>query len=183
MYIIGRKRKRKREREMDVRLSLYCIYIYVYVYLSLLAIKQTRQQLADTVDKLVLKSPHDISVRKDRYSCGRCQDSFSKKDPMLKAWLSSACVHAGNIVCNRPTPILNEFMHVGNQTIHFTHRMTVHKGFVYCRKCGCKRGTNQVRKLAKPYGPPGKYGLQTLRAIHFHDKLPPGMAEWPDGGA
>ena len=59
------------------------------------------------------------------------------------------------------------------------HELDLYKGFVCCSKCGCKRGANQVRKLAKPCSPPGLSGIRTLEAIQ-NGKLPPGLNAWPD---
>ena len=54
----------------------------------------------------------------------------------------------------------------------------MYKGFVYCGKCGYRRGANQVRKLSRPCAPPGLPGIRTLEAIR-DGKLPPGLEEWP----
>ena len=85
---------------------------------------------------------------------------------MLKPFLQEKYLHC-------------KFMHVGNQFIHHSHRIHTYKGFVYCGKCGHKKGTNQMRILAKPCAPPAISGLRTLEAIQL-GSLPPGMSEWPD---
>ena len=45
-----------------------------------------------------------------------------------------------------------------------------------------KNGNNQVRRLAKPCGPPGSPGLRNLEAIRL-GRLPPDLLEWPDEGS
>ena len=52
------------------------------------------------------------------------------------------------------------------------------KGFVYCGRCGYRKGAKLVKKLAKPCTPPGSLGIRTLEAIR-DGKLPPGLDEWP----
>ena len=100
-------------------------------------------------------------------------------DPLFKDWVASACVEFESEGHCRPEPIMNYFLHVGNQSVHHTHRLSIYKGFVYCGRCGYRKGTNQVRKLAKPCAPPGLAGVKTLSAIQ-DGKLPPGLTAWPD---
>ena len=66
-------------------------------------------------------------------------------------------------------------LHVGNQCVHYSHTLAVHRGLVYCSKCGYKGGANQVRKLTKPCAPSGVRNLKAVR----DGKLPPGLEEWP----
>ena len=82
--------------------------------------------------------------------------------------------------CNVITggPLHDKFIHVGNQFVHHSHKLNMFKGFVYCGKCGYRRGATQVRLLAKPCSPPGLAGIRTLEAIR-DGKLPPGLEEWP----
>ena len=107
-------------------------------------------------------------------------NSFSDTDPLFKKWVVSACTgaHVSTSSHSRPEPIDEKFIHVGNQFVHHSHKLNMFRGFVYCGKCGYRKGANQVRKLAKPCSPPGLYGIQTLEAIR-DGQLPPGLNEWP----
>ena len=123
------------------------------------------------------ESKHQIVQTGERLHCVKCLNSFTIKDPSMLHWLAGTCVE---VVCtDRPKPIDN-FLHVGNKYTHHTHKIKVHKGLVYCARCG-GRATTQLRLLARECVPPRprSYGSLTLRAIN-NDALPPGLDKWPD---
>ena len=70
-------------------------------------------------------------------------------------------------------------IHVGNQSIRHTHPLAIHRGLVYCKKCGNRKGDGIVKKLAKACRPPTVYERATLQAIS-DDKLPPKLDCWPE---
>ena len=111
----------------------------------------------------------------DRVTCNSCRESFTVKDPAFQPWLAGQCFP---IPCtDRPMPI-SGLIHVGNRYAHYTHKLKIHKGFVYCAKCG-SRATDQMRLLSRPCRPPRSYGKATIRAI-LSDRLPPGLTNWPE---
>ena len=79
---------------------------------------------------------------------------------------------------SRPSLINNDMVHIGNQYVHHTHKIGIHRGFVYCKKCGGRKGTAVIKKLASACAPPSATGKQTLHAISC-GRLPPGVGEWP----
>ena len=121
------------------------------------------------------ESNHDIISLGDRINCRRCRESFLVKDPAFQPWLAGICHPVPST--DRPMPIQG-LIHVGNQYTHYTHRLKIHRGLVYCAKCG-SRATEQMRLLSRKCRPPRKYGKDTLRAINA-DCLPPGLVEWPE---
>ena len=147
----------------------------------------SEKELKPTIDEIVENSKHTLVHENGRYNCTVCNSSFKSTDKLFKEWVGSPCTDfhmppAFNYSHSKPAPINCKFMHVGNQFIHHSHRIHTYKGFVYCGKCGYKKGDNQVRMLAKPCGPPGSSGLRNLEAIRL-GRLPPGMLEWPDEGS
>ena len=128
----------------------------------------------------VNESAHIIETDGDKISSTACHNSFNKKNKALQHWLASACVSEHIPSSNRPTPIENHMIHVGNQNIHSTHKLSVHRGLVYCSKCGCRKGTF-IKNLARACEPPRSYGMGTLQAI-AQDRLPPQLDNWPDEG-
>ena len=138
------------------------------------------KELKPNLEQLVNNSKHIIIPNDGRYTCKICLSSFSHSDPELKTWLRSACTGSSftTLSHDRPNPINEKFIHVGNQYIHVTHKLCNYKGFVYCGKCGYRKGSNQVRNLAKPCAPPGSFGAATLKAIQ-QGRLPPRLHSWP----
>ena len=51
-----------------------------------------------------------------------------------------------------------------------------HRGLVYCKVCGARAGSNQIRLLGAQCSPPGTGGSAVLRAIGLGRK-PPGVTE------
>ena len=137
---------------------------------------RTPKELATSLDTKIVESKHDIWRVADRLHCRQCMESFKVSDSSLVPWLASTCIHIPS--SSRPTPIMNNMLHVGNQIIHFTHALSVHRGLVYCSKCGSRKAADVLKKLAHPCEPPSIYGKATLKAI-LADKLPPNLDAWP----
>ena len=134
---------------------------------------KTVKEEEKTLQQKCEESKHQLQREGERMTCTVCMDSFLVKDASFLHWLAGSCV-ASHDAGNR---IQNKSLHVGNQFVHFTHELRDHRGFVYCKKCGC-RSTTLIKLLAKPCQPPGQYGDYTLKCIR-EDRLPPGLSEWP----
>ena len=137
---------------------------------------RTPKELAQDLDTILDASKHSIVRNNGRFSCTVCMESFRCNDLSFKHWLDGPCTYLPS--SDRPTPIVNNMLHVGNQCIHYSHSLAVHKGLVYCSKCGSRRGANHVMKLAYACEPPSDYGKLSLKAI-AEDRLPPNLDEWP----
>ena len=139
------------------------------------------KELKPKLDDLLNESNH-VLVRQDgRIHCKVCLSCFNETDPLMKKWIMSACtgIHSSTSSHIKPVHIYDKFLHIGNQFIHYTHQLQVFKGLVYCGKCGYRKGTNQVRNLARSCIPPDTYGARNLKAI-LDGKLPHGLDQWPD---
>ena len=111
-----------------------------------------------------------------------CLNNFSKRDPALKEWLKAPCIRQQlSPVAPLVAPAAlspDSVIHLGNKTIHFSHKIAKYRGLLYCTKCG-SLGTNQARYLAKPCEPPKLVGTRNIRYISA-GKRPAGMDKWPD---
>ena len=133
------------------------------------------KELEQTLDEKIMESRHSITRSDNRIACTVCHNNFQVKDQSLHTWLRGTCSPLP--FDNRPTQIQNDMIHVGNQNIHSSHKLNIHKGLVYCHKCGCRKGSH-IKKLARECEPPSLYGKESLHAI-ANDVLPPNLAEWP----
>ena len=106
-------------------------------------------------------------------SCARCMDSFLIKDQSLLHWLEGRCIPTTR---SEGSQIESKHLHVGNQYVHSTHRLKDDRGFIHCRKCGC-RATSLMQLLAKPCAPPRANGERRLKCIK-EDRSPPGLPFW-----
>jgi hypothetical protein len=128
---------------------------------------RSKRELVTSIEELVSHSSHDLKSVNGRFTCSRCMSSFKQTDPAFRDWVSCKCCAAVAIESQVPMNLEpSSALHIGNQQVHYTHRLKMFKGFMYCKKCGCIRGSNQVRKLAKPCLPPTPYGVRTLRSVH-----------------
>ena len=138
--------------------------------------QHTQKETAATLSTLAQQSAHKVTIAGDRYTCEYCQNSYSSKDELsLQQWLLTPC----NILpaTARPCDISANRLHIGNLIIHPTHAKRVHRGLVFCRKCGSRAGSC-LKNLASPCVPPGRYGKESLKAI-LNDSLPPNLVAWP----
>ena len=142
-----------------------------------LATVRLPREMQQSLDDKVKGSKHALSRSGDRFTCQLCHSSFRRSDKSYHDWITGICVPS-DLNHNRPSQILNHF-HIGNQFVHFSHKLEAYRGFVYCGKCGSRRGTSFIRYLACACEPPTDTGRATLRAIQ-NGKLPPGLGEWPD---
>ena len=129
-------------------------------------------------DKVMLQqkldeSRHVLAREGDRFTCTRCLDSFTIKDPAFQHWLAGVCIQAPTL-SSRPVP-LSSLLHIGNSSVHSSHKLQMFKGLVYCNRCG-SRATHHLRRLAFPCRPPGKHGRMTLKCIR-EGRLPPAYAD------
>ena len=138
---------------------------------------RTPREIQQSLDDKISQSNHALSQNGDRYTCQLCHSSFRRADKSFQDWIIGICVPS-ELNHSRPSHISNH-LHVGNQVVHHTHKLEAYKGFVYCGKCGSRKGASQIRYLACECRPPSDTGKATLRAIQ-NGKLPPGLEEWPE---
>ena len=87
-------------------------------------------------------------------------------------------LHSGE---DRPRPLPLELLHIGNLSIHHTHKINTFKGLIYCRVCGARAGTfaaGFLKLLAKPCTFPGSYGKDNMKRLS-EGRLPRGVPFWP----
>ena len=115
-----------------------------------------------------------------------CLNGFHLSDIKLRYWLTckcssntSACTTSVAAVADRPYPVPDNVIHIGNQCSHISHKLMRYRGLVYCNNCGAK-GLIHMRLLARQCEPPNSGGKQLLKCIR-NDKMPPGLDQWPDG--
>lgn len=94
---------------------------------------RTPKEVAKTLEDRISQSRHTVVLEGSRYSCKVCLNSFLRNDPSFQHWLTSACVALPG--CSKPSPIVNNMIHVGNQSIHHSHKLAIHRGLVYCKRC------------------------------------------------
>ena len=133
------------------------------------------KEIEQSLDAKILESRHSIVKTGNRITCTECYNNFQVKDQSLHTWLRGTCTPLPQD--DRPTLIQNEMIHVGNQNIHSSDKLNVHRGLVYCHKCGCRMGSH-IKKLARECELPSSYGKESLQAI-ANDVLPPNLTEWP----
>ena len=137
---------------------------------------RTAKEIALTLNQKIDASSHQPVLKGSRYTCHTCGNSFLTNDPSFQHWLLTPCIPVPS--CSRPTPLSSNNLHIGNQSIHFSHKMSNYKGFVYCKKCGSRRGALCIKNLARPCQPASNFGKSTLSALS-HGRMPPGLTEWP----
>ena len=138
---------------------------------------RTPLEMTQSLNDKIAQSQHSPVLTGNRYTCNNCHNSFLRTDPSFQHWLTTACVPLPS--SSKHVPVNNDMIHVGNQTIHHTHHLAIHRGLVYCKKCGNRKGEGIVKKLAKACHPPTVYGRATLQAIS-DDRLPPKLDCWPE---
>ena len=102
-----------------------------------------------------------------RIGCARCKQVRTKASTGMKLWLGSDCQPRISS-WDRPIPLFNEFVQIGNLSIHFSHKVYCFKNIHYCKNCG-SYATNKLRKLAAECKP------RTLAGQQFLDKLNKGI--------
>ena len=135
---------------------------------------RTPKEVAQDLDSRLAKTNHVLSRDGDRFTCTDCLESFKSNDKSFHHWMAGQCIKVPD--SNRPVPICGS-LHIGNQYIHHSHSVSIHKGLVYCSKCG-GRGPHVLKKLARECEPPTDTGRATLQAISL-DRLPAGLDCWP----
>ena len=108
--------------------------------------------------------------------CARCLDCLPSFGPTLCKWLKSECINL-DFETDRPTPYPKEFIQIGKQTSHPSHRLCQFNGLIFCRRCGYY-GKNRMIHLASPCDRPGQQGLANLVALRA-GRLPQGLFAWP----
>ena len=85
----------------------------------------------------------------------------------VRQWLSSACC-AQRPEDDKPIPLFNEFIQIGNLNIHHSHKPYVYKDIYYCIQCG-SYATNKLKKLAS------ECRERTLAGARFLDNINKGI--------
>ena len=135
---------------------------------------RTPKEVAQDLDSRLAKTNHVLSRDGDRFTCTDCLESFKSNDKSFHHWMAGQCIKVPD--SNRPVPICGS-LHIGNLYIHHSYSVSIHKGLVYCSKCG-GRGPHVLKKLARECEPPTDTGRATLQAISL-DRLPAGLDCWP----
>ena len=136
---------------------------------------KSKKETEKTLEAKIADSSHNVVKIGKRYTCVVCNNSFSKPDISFQEWLQTSCTPTPTTT--RPSQVDNNAIHIGNLSIHHTHKIATHKGLLYCTKCGSRAGSC-LKNLAHPCEPPGEYGKISLKAI-LSDKLPPNLDSWP----
>ena len=130
-----------------------------------------------------LETKHNIKQESEGMSCDIiCCSSFSKRDPACKEWRKARCVP------KQVEPTVPQYLHIdlpvdtvihiGDNTIHATHRLSKYKGLIYCKTCWAL-DINQARYLAELCQPPKVTGLRNVMYMAA-GKKPAGMSKWPE---
>ena len=117
-------------------------FIYSYESSQRKKDKANRQQVDKkpkvTLDHLLHDTNHIVKFEEERVVCTVCSNNFSKRDPALKEWLKSPCIRpqlspVAPLVA--PTTLSpDSVIHLGNKTIHFSHKLAKYRGLLYCTK-------------------------------------------------
>ena len=127
--------------------------------------------------ELLKATSHKVKTFGEHLVCTKCLNGYNKKDPAIRPWLTGACLQS-RVQSTRPVNICVDVpMHIGNQSVHHTHSIRQHRGFIFCKKCG-SRAITKVCKLAHQCEPPTQFGKATLAAI-ANEWLPPKLSRWP----
>ena len=134
--------------------------------------------------ELLSKTTHKVKLANNRYQCIKCDNSFSAQDTSLNHWLSTRCpildvppVAKGHITHIHKPIKINDTIHIGNRSSHFSHDLYKYKGLIYCNRCGA-HGAKQFVLLANPCEAARTSGQRTLTCIE-QDKIPIGYKKWP----
>ena len=80
--------------------------------------------------------------------CARCKGTMHSKSSNVRAWIKGSCVGIGHSD-DRPIPVYDNIVHIGNHIIHHTHKVYTFSDMFYCIKCGCHVNT-KMKKLKDP---------------------------------
>ena len=123
---------------------------------------------ADSFEECCNLSRHVIYEIDGRHiGCARCKQTRMIKGIGVRQWLSSACC-AQRPEDDKPIPLFNEFIQIGNLNIHHSHKPYVYKDIYYCIQCG-SYATNKLKKLAS------ECRERTLAGARFLDNIYKGI--------
>ena len=83
--------------------------------------------------------------------------------PGIKAWLASCCRAIGSSD-DRPVPVNYFDIHIGNTSVHHSHRLYKISGLVYCNRCGAY-ARKRVQKLAEECIAPTSAGESLISLV------------------
>ena len=81
-------------------------------------------------------------------TCARCSCTMHSKAVGVKAWINSQCVGIGKST-DRPIPVFDKLIHIGNNIIHHTHKIYTVADIFYCICCGSNVNV-KMKKLKDP---------------------------------
>ena len=133
--------------------------------------------------ELIDTSPHDyIDLPNDRIMCAKCNININihSNNKQTRMLVMTQC---NNVKKRDIKPVnIGTQMYIGHKISHESHRLTNHRGLIYCARCGAI-GRQRAYLLSSPCIPviPGKqtHGQKNLRAIS-NDRLPQHILKWPD---
>ena len=96
--------------------------------------------------------------------CARCKGTMHSKSCNVRAWINGSCTAIG-YSDDRPIPVYDNIVHIGNHTIHHTHKVYTVSNLFYCIKCGCHVNI-KMKKLKDPCT-----NIRTLAGQTFLDQL------------
>jgi hypothetical protein len=132
------------------------------------------------IDEAMSLSTHLCIDQGQRVLCARCNSNCSKSHiAELKHWLQRPCTKVGS-PCDRPVrlSIDTASMHIGRQSIHYTHTLHTFNGLMCCNSCGFYTQGIHMRNLAKKCELPTRHGQRSLKALR-DARLPPNLHAWP----
>ena len=81
-------------------------------------------------------------------TCARCSCTMHSKAVGVKAWINSQCIGIGKTT-DRPIPVSDKLIHIGNNIIHHTHKIYTVADLFYCICCGPNVNV-KMKKLKDP---------------------------------
>ena len=134
----------------------------------------------ESVEAVMQRSTHVCYTIANRIVCARCASSFSlsRKNPCIQ-WLQSPCLAIG-ADSDQPVPLAFDFVHIGKQDIHSSHKLCIFKGVVFCNTCGSLSRRRKLGNLGKQCEPPLDYGRNNLKRLKEGRTPHAGMQHWPE---
>ena len=89
----------------------------------------TPKEVKQTLQDIINVSPHQLVQEGSRFTCKNCSNSFLSSDPSFRHWLGTACIVLPT--SSRPTPLMHNPLHVGNQYVHHSHKLAIYLSLIH----------------------------------------------------